>query len=258
MEGPLVYVITYDRMTKPRDWDASTYQRLSAPMTAMGTDVLDRLLLAGDETVLDAGCGSGNVTLMLLERLPEGRVIAVDSAPSMVEHAREASSRREPTCGRRPARARVEKPGTRSLHCDLPLDPRLRGCSRTARGLKPCGGSSPSAAGRQRAAIKQAWPDVGRESPYAGTSGPGRPLAVRDAGGHGGAAARVRVHRVWCWLPRVDVARANGRLPARDLPRLVLERLPESCTRNSSRRRWRGCPIRCHPLVRLNVLARRG
>ena len=73
----------------PRDWDAATYERIAAPLTAMGSDVLDRLVLAGDETVLDAGCGTGNVTRLLLERLPRGRVIAVDAAPSMVEQARE-------------------------------------------------------------------------------------------------------------------------------------------------------------------------
>ncbi len=73
-----------------RDWDAATYDRVSRPLEDLATTVLDRLDLDGDETVLDAGCGSGNVTLMLLERLPRGHVIAVDSAPSMVEHAREA------------------------------------------------------------------------------------------------------------------------------------------------------------------------
>src|SRR5829696_1912685 len=75
-------------MTKPRDWDASTYQRLSAPMTAMGADVLDRLLLGGHETVLDAGCGTGGVTRALMEKLPRGHVIAVDGSRSMVERAR--------------------------------------------------------------------------------------------------------------------------------------------------------------------------
>ena len=41
---------------------------------------MDRLELDGDEVVLDAGCGSGRVTAQLLERLPRGRVIAVDNS----------------------------------------------------------------------------------------------------------------------------------------------------------------------------------
>jgi trans-aconitate 2-methyltransferase len=72
-----------------RDWDAATYDRVSHPQVAMAARVLERLPLQGDETVLDAGCGSGRVTEMLLERLPRGQVIAVDGAASMVEHARE-------------------------------------------------------------------------------------------------------------------------------------------------------------------------
>jgi trans-aconitate 2-methyltransferase len=73
-----------------RDWDASTYERVSGPQAEWGAVVLDRLPLEGDETVLDAGCGTGRVTQMLLERLPRGRVVAVDASPSMVEAARAA------------------------------------------------------------------------------------------------------------------------------------------------------------------------
>jgi trans-aconitate 2-methyltransferase len=76
-----------------RDWDAATYHRVSGPQVEFARAVLDRLDLHGDETVLDAGCGSGRVTAMLLERLPRGHVVAVDQAPSMVEHAREALPR---------------------------------------------------------------------------------------------------------------------------------------------------------------------
>ncbi len=73
-----------------RDWDASTYERVSDPQVEWALAVLDRLPLRGDETVLDAGCGSGRVTRLLLERLPQGRVVAVDGSPSMVQAAREA------------------------------------------------------------------------------------------------------------------------------------------------------------------------
>jgi trans-aconitate 2-methyltransferase len=72
----------------PRDWDAATYDRVADPMARWGAAVIDRLPLRGDETVLDAGCGSGRVTEMLCERLPDGHVIALDGSPSMVEEAR--------------------------------------------------------------------------------------------------------------------------------------------------------------------------
>jgi trans-aconitate 2-methyltransferase len=71
------------------DWDADTYHRVADVQERWGREVLERLELRGDETVLDAGCGSGRVTRLLIERLPRGRVIGVDGAPSMVARARE-------------------------------------------------------------------------------------------------------------------------------------------------------------------------
>ena len=68
-----------------RDWNAASYERVSAPLEAMGREVLERLDLRGDERVLDAGCGTGRVTAALVERLPRGEVIAVDASPAMVE-----------------------------------------------------------------------------------------------------------------------------------------------------------------------------
>ena len=64
------------------------YDRIANPQTGWGAAVLDRLPLAGDERVLDAGCGSGRVTEMLLERLPRGRVVAMDASGPMLEEAR--------------------------------------------------------------------------------------------------------------------------------------------------------------------------
>ena len=72
----------------PREWDGKTYDRISGPMQDMAGPVLARLDLRGDETVVDAGCGSGRVTEELLERLPEGHVIAVDASADMLRAAR--------------------------------------------------------------------------------------------------------------------------------------------------------------------------
>ena len=71
-----------------RDWDARTYDRVAGPMTRWGTTVLERLPLTGSEHVLDAGCGTGRVTELLAERLPDGQVVALDGSPAMVEAAR--------------------------------------------------------------------------------------------------------------------------------------------------------------------------
>jgi trans-aconitate 2-methyltransferase len=70
-----------------RDWDAITYDRISDPQFAWAQELLERLELKGDEVVLDAGCGSGRATELLVERVPRGRVFGVDAAPSMVAHA---------------------------------------------------------------------------------------------------------------------------------------------------------------------------
>jgi len=72
-----------------REWDGASYDRISGTMEALGLGVLERLELCGDETVLDAGCGSGRITQALIERLPRGRVIAIDESPSMIDAARE-------------------------------------------------------------------------------------------------------------------------------------------------------------------------
>ena len=73
----------------PHDWNAEDYDATNAGIIELGRRVLDRLPLDGDETVLDAGCGTGVLTAELLERLPHGRVIALDAAPSMLAAARE-------------------------------------------------------------------------------------------------------------------------------------------------------------------------
>src|SRR3954471_20834761 len=68
----------------PREWDATTYQRVSTPHQGWGAEILDRLPLAGDETVLDLGCGTGRVTEQLLQRLgPGGRVIGIAASGAM-------------------------------------------------------------------------------------------------------------------------------------------------------------------------------
>ena len=79
-------------MTPPqtsREWNAAAYHRLSAPQFEWGQRVLSELHLRGDECVLDAGCGTGKLTRLLLQNLPRGRVVGLDLSRNMVLHAQQ-------------------------------------------------------------------------------------------------------------------------------------------------------------------------
>jgi trans-aconitate 2-methyltransferase len=68
-------------------WDAQTYDRIADPQEAWAREILERAHIQPDDRVLDAGCGSGRVTKLVLERSPH--VVGVDGDASMVEKARE-------------------------------------------------------------------------------------------------------------------------------------------------------------------------
>lgn len=93
-----------------REWDGKAYDRLSGPMRDMAMPVVERLGLRGDETVVDAGCGSGRVTEALLDHLPAGRVIAVDGSAAMLAAARERLAGEERVTFLRADLARFELP----------------------------------------------------------------------------------------------------------------------------------------------------
>ena len=228
----------------PREWDAATYQRISVPHEEWAEAVLARLPLAGEETVLDAGCGTGRVTRMLIERLPEGRV---DRRRRLGRDGREGA-RDPPSAGRgvrrRPGRARAARAGRRGrLQRRLPLDPRPRRAVPPPAGLPAsrAAGWSPSAAaratstpsadaGRAVAAARALRARTSRTSATSGsTPAPRRPkracappASSRSAAGcepwRGGPARAGRVHAARSCSPAtVD------RLPAELRDRFVAD-----------------------------------
>jgi trans-aconitate methyltransferase len=90
-----------------KEWDAASYHKVSGPQTAWGRRVLARLELAGDERVIDAGCGTGRLTAELMERLPRGRLVAIDRSWNMLITAR---ANLRPDFGSRVSFVRVELP----------------------------------------------------------------------------------------------------------------------------------------------------
>lgn len=71
------------------EWNADVYHRVSNPHQTWGARALAMLHVRGDETAIDCGCGTGRLTAELLERLPAGRVIAVDRSRNMLDVARD-------------------------------------------------------------------------------------------------------------------------------------------------------------------------
>ena len=71
------------------EWNAASYHRVSGPQTEWGRKVLSRLTVIGDETVIDAGCGTGKLTRELMQLLPRGRMIAIDRSWNMLLTARQ-------------------------------------------------------------------------------------------------------------------------------------------------------------------------
>lgn len=74
------------------EWDARAYDALPLPHRRWGREAVDRLDLNGHETVADLGCGTGRDTELLLERLPQGSVIAVDGSRQMLDQLRQRLS----------------------------------------------------------------------------------------------------------------------------------------------------------------------
>lgn len=71
--------------SEPRTgWNAAVYDRINAPHLRWSAEIIEALALRGDEIVLDAGCGSGSVTRLLLEKLPRGHVYALDASAEMI------------------------------------------------------------------------------------------------------------------------------------------------------------------------------
>jgi trans-aconitate 2-methyltransferase len=68
-------------------WDTTSYDVADNPHVRWGATVVNRLDPDGVATVIDAGCGTGRVTELLLERVPAAKVIAVDASPHMLTAA---------------------------------------------------------------------------------------------------------------------------------------------------------------------------
>jgi trans-aconitate 2-methyltransferase len=75
-------------------WDPAQYLKYASERMRPALDLMARVPVEAPGTIVDLGCGTGNVTRILALRWPQARVIGVDNSTAMLAVAR-ASTRGE-------------------------------------------------------------------------------------------------------------------------------------------------------------------
>src|SRR4051812_19805055 len=73
----------------PHTWDPDRYLTYADERGRPFVDLLARIAATAPRTVVDLGCGPGNLTALLAERWPAADVLGMDSSPEMIAKARE-------------------------------------------------------------------------------------------------------------------------------------------------------------------------
>lgn len=69
---------------KTYSWNSDDYRKHSSVQYEWAQELIKKLGLTGEESVLDIGCGDGKVTALLSSRLRNGKVKGIDSSPDMI------------------------------------------------------------------------------------------------------------------------------------------------------------------------------
>jgi trans-aconitate 2-methyltransferase len=72
----------------PHSWDPERYLAFAGERGRPFVDLLARVGAPQPRTVVDLGCGPGNLTRLLEERWPDARVVGIDSSAEMIDQAR--------------------------------------------------------------------------------------------------------------------------------------------------------------------------
>ena len=76
-------------------WDARDYQKNSSIQLKWGRELIDKLKLRGNESVLDIGCGDGKITAEIAAIVSDGSVTGIDNSPEMISLACETFPARD-------------------------------------------------------------------------------------------------------------------------------------------------------------------
>lgn len=71
------------------EFDGKQYEKASAHQKEWGARLIAELTLAGNERILDLGCGDGKLTENLAALVPDGFVLGVDASRGMIDVAKQ-------------------------------------------------------------------------------------------------------------------------------------------------------------------------
>jgi trans-aconitate 2-methyltransferase len=74
-------------------WDPDRYLTFADERGRPFVELVARIGATGPRTVVDLGCGPGNLTALLADRWPDASVVGLDSSPAMIEKARATDPR---------------------------------------------------------------------------------------------------------------------------------------------------------------------
>ena len=108
---------------------------------------VDNALIKPGDSVLDVGCGTGEVTLLAKTRAKDGKVYGIDPAPEMIDVARKKAARKKLDIDFRVGvieslpfpDASIDVVTSSLMMHHLPEDLKVRGLAETYRVLKPSG-----------------------------------------------------------------------------------------------------------------------
>lgn len=71
-------------------WNGAEYSAANGLQTSVGKRLIGTIRFSPGMSVLDAGCGNGDLTFLLAESVPRGFVTAIDISEEMIEKAQKS------------------------------------------------------------------------------------------------------------------------------------------------------------------------
>ncbi len=70
-------------------WNPTDYEKSSSAQCSWAVGLISSLVLKGDESIMDIGCGDGKISATLASLVPEGHVVGLDLSSDMINFARD-------------------------------------------------------------------------------------------------------------------------------------------------------------------------